>query len=613
MDKKEYLALKDLSVNQLKVLAADIRTDILYCVKKNGGHLSSNLGSVEFTLSLLKNFDPLDDDILFDVGHQTYAYKILTKRNLNNLRQLGGISPFSLKEESIYDKFNNGHASTSISTAMGMVKAKHDEKNNSYTVAVIGDGSISSGLSFEALNNLNNTNNTNLIIVLNDNGMSISKNVGLLSNTFQNIRKSRFYFNTKNKLISKLSKNVISRGILTAFQFIKNNLKKLIITPNVFEVLGLKYVGPYNGHDFHELDLAFERAKSYAQRGIPCIVHLLTKKGYGYGPAMEDEVGAYHGVNKKFDETTEISFPSFSLIKATKYVELLELDKDIYIISPAMEQGSGLQDIFKNYPSRCIDVGINEEHAITFASGLALKNKKPIIDIYSTFLQRSYDQLMEDLSRENINTTVIVEKVGLSGGDGSSHHGIYDVGFIKTIPHAKIYMPYDFKSTTYIFKNKLFIDKIPLFIRLSRDTPHVLYDEYVNNDAYYSAKKNSMRNNNLIIGVGPRSVPVLNEIDFCDRILLTSLLPTDKELSFIREYDNIFFYDVYDTKSGTLSILESYLYKHKFHSKLHAFTFDNEFYEHGNVEDLLIKYELDENTIIKKIKNIFTKKDELEE
>ena len=606
MEKKEYLALKELNISQLKSLAYSIRSDILLNVRENGGHLSSNLGIVELTLSLFRNFDPLDDDILFDVGHQTYPYKILTKRSLSTLRQLDGEPPFSSKEDSIFDKYNNGHSSTAISTSMGIAKAKKDSKNKSYTLALVGDASISSGLSFEALNNLSSNNNLPLIIVLNDNGMSISKNIGFLSKRFEKIRKSRFYFKTSSSLQKKLTRNKFTRKIYSFLSTIKNSIKNLFINRNLFEAMNLKYIGPYNGHDYTQLDLAFERAKFYAKNNKTCVVHIVTKKGYGYSPAMKDIDGDFHGVKTKFDETREISYPSFSEIKATYYLDLIKSDKSVYVISPAMEKGSGLTDVFKKYPSNCIDVGINEEHAITFASGLAIKNKKIIIDIYSTFLQRGYDQLFEDISREYIPATIMVEKVGLSGGDGASHHGIYDVGFIRSIPRSKIYMPFDYKSAIYLFKNKMFKENCPLFIRLSRDTPHVLYDKYENKDSYYILENNS---DNLIIGIGPRAVPVLNEFSSFDNVELISLLPSDEELSFIKtKYKNIFFYDAYSTSSGTLSIIKEYLYKIKYSGNFYYYTFENKFYPHGKVDDLLIKYHMDENYVIddiyKKVKKV---------
>lgn len=599
MKNKEYLAIKELNTNQLKSLAYSIRSNILLNVRENGGHLSSNLGIVELTLSLFKNFDPLDDDILFDVGHQTYPYKILTKRSLSSLRQLGGEPPFSSKDDSIFDKYNSGHSSTAISTSMGISKAKKDSLDKSYTLAIVGDASISSGLSFEALNNLSSNNNLPLIIVLNDNGMSISKNVGFLSKSFEKIRKSRFYFKTSSSLKKKLTKNKFTRKIYSLLSSIKNGFKNLFITKNLFEAMDLKYIGPYNGHDYSQLDLAFERAKLYAKNNRTCVVHIITKKGFGYPPAMNDIDGNFHGVKTKFDETREISYPSFSEIKATYYLDLLKEDKNVYIISPAMEQGSGLASVFKKYPSRCIDVGINEEHAVTFSSGLAIKNKKPIIDIYSTFLQRSYDQLFEDISRENISATIIVEKVGLAGGDGSSHHGIYDVGFIKSIPRSKIYMPFDYKSAIYIFKNKMFKENIPLFIRLSRDTPHVLYEEFENKDSYYIQENNS---DNLIICIGPRGVPVLNEFSNFDNVMLVSLLPSEEELSFIKKnYKNIFFYDAYSTSSGTLSIIKEYLFKIQFKGNFYSYTFEDIFYPHGKIDDLLLKYKMDETSIINDI------------
>ena len=288
-----FLGFESLSISQLNCLASDIRSDILSVCLANGGHLSSNLGAVELTIECLKSFNPLKDDILFDVGHQTYAYKILTGRNLKDIRLIDGVSPFLLKEESRYDKYSSGHAGDALPIAVGIAKSKANRKDDSFTVCVTGDSSILNGLSFESLNYLAEDKIKRLIIILNDNGMSISQNVGVIKKQFVKMRNSKFYFTASSFLNRKLSKTRVSRSLLFFLRKIKNGIRRLVIPNNIFESMSLKYMGPFDGNDLTSLDIAFNKAKLASLNG-PVILHLFTKKGYGFYPAMNDDEGEYH-------------------------------------------------------------------------------------------------------------------------------------------------------------------------------------------------------------------------------------------------------------------------------------------------------------------------------
>lgn len=595
------LSLADLKKDELRVLASDIRADILSTCFSNGGHLSSNLGVVEVTLSMLKNIDPEKNDILFDVGHQSYAYKMLTDRDISKIRIFNGVAPFNLREESAYDVYSNGHAGDSISTAIGIAKAKLLSHDESYTVAFVGDASIENGLSLEGLDFLAaNKDLKNLIIVLNDNGMAISKNKGALSSRFSHLRNSRFYFRTSNKLGSSMAKHKLTWKLFLKLRGLKDRLKAMFIRPTLFETWGIKYIGPFDGHDFDSLDLAFEKAKIVSLKQ-PVILHVITKKGYGFPEAMKDEMGSFHGVGSHYFEK-ERKDDDFSKFKEESLVKMMEEDEKIVLITPAMEKGSHLEKAFKMFPERCIDTGISEEHAIVMASGLALENYSPIVDIYSTFLQRGYDEILENISRNKVKTTFVVERCGLVGEDGSSHHGIYDVAMARSIPYSHVYMPFDVFSMKEVFKLIDEIDYGPIFIRFPKGKVEENKNGYsFKKDVAYLSYKQKKK---LILAIGPMGYQLLKKIDSeYDKIMLVNLLPSLEILDSLNlsSYDEIYLFDPYSIKEGTASLIACYLNKQKYQGDYFSYSLDNEFVTFGNNSSLYSSLGLDIDTVIENI------------
>ncbi len=591
--------LSALSNKELRVLSSELRNQILDACLTYGGHLSSNLGAVELTIALVREFDPFSNDILFDVGHQTYAYKILTGRNLYNLRNVGGTSPFSNPEESEADPYLNGHAGTALSTAYGMAKVKEDRGDESYTIAVVGDSSIVNGQSMEALSLLGSEKLKNLIIVCNDNGMSIGKDVSFFGKQFKKLRNSRVYFRTSSWLGRTMSKHNWSWRLFLKLRGFKDKIKHVFVKPTFFETMGLKYIGPYDGHDFESLSLAFSKAKSVASNG-PVVVHVITKKGYGYEKAMNDEEGIYHGV-KGMDMDPDENVTDFDKVKEEFLEEHLSKDDSSYVLCPAMVLSSGLQNVYDKYPERTIDCGIAEENTVTMAAGIALKGGYPIVDIYSTFLQRGYDQLFEDISREKVSALFYIERVGLVGPDGASHHGLYDVSYLKTIPYAKVLHPYDRQSFEKMSADVLAEKKGFVSIRLSTDNFADEENSYYKGETltYISEKESDV----LVISVGVKGYQLSlkcrdNDVSCA---LLTSLIPSEEELeaTLSKNIKSVVFYDPYSTVEGSSRIIENYCLRHSI--AFTSYSFDVDFYTFGKAEDLYKMYELDVDSVYQEI------------
>lgn len=604
---RSYEILAKLDEDNLKVLASDIRADILSCTLKNGGHLSSNLGTVELTMSLLRHFDPLKDDILFDVGHQTYTYKILTGRSLDHLRKTGGEPPFSDRFHSPFDKYNNGHAASSISVAYGIARAKRLKGDDSYTICVIGDSSLVSGLSMEALNVISEDKKTRLIIVLNDNGMAIGHNVGYLSKRFIRLRNSRLYFRTASRLGHAMSKSKLTWKAFLRLRSLKDHLRRFFINPTIFESMSIKYEGPVDGHDFSALDLAMVKAKKNILSG-PVVVHVLTKKGYGYPPAMEDEVGKFHGVSPDFDNTTMLKKPTldFVTLKSLYLLDYMRREPSAFVITPAMERGSGLENLFSLYPERTMDVGIAEEHAVTMAAGLALKGLYPIVDIYSTFLQRSYDEIIEDISRNRVSTVFIVERAGLVGEDGASHHGIYDVAMCSSIPYARCYMPYGKRSMARLFKEHFFNEIGPSFFRLTKDLP-IEEEDIERHTSVVDIVSLDPHKDTLILAIGPRGYDFMKKAEGnYTKMMLLNLLPSFEELNSIDafEYRNIFIYDPYSIVDGSVKHIASVLLEYGFKGKFSYKAFRNDFVTFGQTEDLFRMEGMDIDSALSALKEL---------
>lgn len=433
--------LKKLGDGEITALAAEIRQKILDTVSSNGGHLASNLGAVELTIALHRVFDSPRDRILFDVGHQCYTHKLLTGRYdlFSTLRKTGGISGFPRQAESEHDFFGSAHSSNSISAAIGMATAAKLSDSESTTIAVIGDGAFTGGMAYEALNNCID-NNLRLIIVLNDNEMSISKNVGTIDNYFARFRASRSYFRFKNRFVAAISRlpgNILYKGL----KAVKDKFKRLVLKENFFELLDLEYYGPLDGNNEKQLENVFLELKNH-RHGIS-VVHIKTVKGLGYLPA-EANPDIYHSVGS-FDREKGVvlsgSSETFSKAFGKAVTELAEKNDSICAVTAAMTAGTGLDSFKSTFPPRFFDVGIAEEHAATFCAGLSSGGKIPVFAVYSTFMQRCYDQLLMDVALQGLQTVLAIDRAGFVGDDGPTHHGLFDAAMLSTIPGALVFSP----------------------------------------------------------------------------------------------------------------------------------------------------------------------------
>ncbi len=445
--------LKKLNYAETSFLAEEIREKIIDTVSENGGHLASNLGVVELTLALHRSFDFPCDNIVFDVGHQCYVHKLLTGRNevFSSLRKCGGISGFTNRFESEYDSFGAGHSGTSVSAALGLLRADKLNNKKSYSIAVVGDGSFTNGMIYEALNNCTESD-SGLVVVLNDNEMSISKNVGAMSKYLSEFSNSRGYIKFKNKVYGFcLKTKLFGKALLVTGRFFKNALKKMFLNKNYFECLGLKYFGPIDGHDQELLELVFEQTKKH---NCPCIVHIITKKGKGYIPA-EMRPDIFHSTSP-FDKQSGETKPAkydFSSFFGDALTSLAEKDDRIVAVTAAMGYGTGLSKFTEKYPERFFDVGIAEEHALTFCAGMAAAGKRPVFAVYSSFLQRCYDQIIHDVAIQKLPVILAVDRAGLVPGDGMTHQGIYDSSFLLGIPSFEVYCPEDYTDLEFCLKS----------------------------------------------------------------------------------------------------------------------------------------------------------------
>ena len=439
--------LRRLERKQLLPLAEELRAYILETVSQSGGHLSSNLGTVELTIALHYIFNTPDDALIWDVGHQSYAHKILTGRRqqMATLRQFGGISGFPRRSESPYDTFGTAHSSTSISAALGMARAAQHQKKDHVAIAVIGDGAMSAGMAFEAMNNAGIYRDVPLVVVLNDNDMSISPPVGALNGYLARLMSGRFYAATKRGLNKVLS---IAPPILELAKRFEEHAKGMIVPATLFEEFGFNYIGPIDGHDLESLIPTLENIRMLAKEGSgPQFLHVVTRKGQGYKLAEADPI-LYHGPGK-FDPTIGIVSPNkpskktFTQVFGEWLCDMAEQDTRLIGITPAMREGSGLVEFEQRFPERYYDVGIAEQHAITFAAGLACAGEKPVVAIYSTFLQRGYDQLIHDVALQNLPVVFALDRAGLVGADGATHAGAYDIPFLRCIPNMLIMAPAD--------------------------------------------------------------------------------------------------------------------------------------------------------------------------
>ena len=460
--------IKKISEKDLRELAVDLRRMLIKSTAKNGGHLASNLGIVELTIALHRYLDFPKDKLIWDVGHQSYVHKILTGRKdrFDSLRKLDGLSGFPKRSESNCDAFGTGHASTSISAALGMVAARDLKGTKEKVVAVIGDGAMTGGMALEALNNAG-TLNSNLIIILNDNERSISRNVGGVARYLDGIRTNRKYLRLKNNVKETLNTSSLGNSLFEKLKTSKDMVKRLFVPGMFFEDMGLTYLGPINGHNIKEIQAALENA---GRVDGAVIIHAITRKGLGYKKA-EECPAKFHGVEpfdiKTGDNLSAKTGKSYTAIFSETMLEMAAKDERLVTITAAMPYGTGLYNFKQTYPKRFFDVGIAEEHAVTFAAGLAAGGLRPVVAIYSTFLQRAYDQIIHDVCLQQLPVVFAVDRAGLVGSDGETHQGIFDIGYLATVPGLTILSPKDGRELKEMLKYAYGLNK-PVAVRYSR-------------------------------------------------------------------------------------------------------------------------------------------------
>ncbi|MDN7245731.1 1-deoxy-D-xylulose-5-phosphate synthase [Planococcus shenhongbingii] len=464
--------LKELDNKQLVRLSEDIRQFLIENLSRTGGHIGPNLGVVELTLALHKVFDSPADKFIWDVGHQSYVHKILTGRasQFDTLRQFKGLCGFPKRNESDHDVWETGHSSTSLSAAMGMAAARDIKKADNHVIPIIGDGALTGGMAFEALNHIGHEK-TNMIIILNDNEMSIAPNVGAMHSMLGRMRTAGKYNKVKDDLEYLLKKiPAVGGRLASTAERLKDSLKYLVVSGMFFEELGFTYLGPIDGHDLEELEDNLRYAKKTEG---PVLLHVITKKGKGFLPAETDTVGTWHGTGPYKMETGDLvkssnTAPSWSGLVAETVRKLARTDERIVAITPAMPVGSKLVGFASEFPDRFYDVGIAEQHAATMAAGLATQDMKPFLAIYSTFLQRAYDQVLHDICRQNLNVFIGIDRAGLVGADGETHQGVFDIAFLRNLPNMVIMMPKDENEGQHMVKTAIDYNGGPIALRYPR-------------------------------------------------------------------------------------------------------------------------------------------------
>lgn len=578
--------IKDLSEDELNLLCADIRENIINSCAKNGGHLSSSLGVVELTVALHHYFNLPKDKLIFDVGHQCYAHKILSGRTLDNLRQENGPAGFQKRNESEYDPYEAGHSSTSISAAMGFASARDLNKEDYNVIAVIGDSSLANGLAYEAINQLG-TFDHKVILIINDNNQSIGKAVGYSSNTWEKFRLSKGYLRRKEKYVHFMKKTAFGRGIYKVTSAIKNFFKYVVTRKNTFQNMGLYYISNIDGHDISALEKAFKYAVN-APSSVA--IHITTIKGKGYEYAEKDKQGEWHGVIP-FDVKTgaplakvDPNLASWSKTYADLVDSFMQKDEKMVVINPATVIGSHLCEVFDKYPDRTFDVGISEEHAAVFASGMAINGLHPYLSVYSTFLQRSYDEISHDIARMDADVTLLIDRVGLPGQDGETHEGIFDVAYLNSIPNISICMAKDQKEALDLFNFSINYTH-PLAIRYSRGKTLIQETREPRDIKLGEWCIQNNGDDTVIITYGPIVNDVVNK--FKEHTIVNALFQKPIDIELLKTLLNkkqIVIYDLYGTEEGFASIVKEALFSLNYKGIIKSLCVPSEFIKHGSID-----------------------------
>ena len=587
--------IKGLKEDELNLLASDIRTNIINNCAKNGGHLSSSLGVVELTVAIHHFFNLPQDKVIFDVGHQCYAHKILSGRSLENLRKSNGVAGFQKMNESEYDPYEAGHSSTSIGAAMGMAVARDLNNENYNVIAVIGDSSLANGVAYEALNNLG-TFDHKVILIINDNNRSIGKSVGHSSNMWEKFRLGKGYLKRKERFRRVMKKTAVGRFFYRVTSAIKAFFKYLLVKKNTFHNMGLYYISNVDGHDIKSLERAFKYA---ANAPSSVAIHVSTIKGKGYEYAETDKVGDWHGV-VPFDVKTgkplkelDDNHICWSGVYANFLMEEMDKDDKAVIINPATALGSKLTEIYDKYPDRTYDVGISEEHAAIFASGMAVSGLHPYLSAYSTFLQRAYDEISHDIARMNVPVTILIDRVGLPGEDGETHEGIFDVSYLNSMPNFAICMVKDMKEAKELF-NFASSYNHPLAIRYPRGVTLKMNTSNLEELKLGEWKKeNNVNSDKVIISYGP----VVNELTerFSKYQIINALFQKPIDINLLKSLldKDIVIYDLYGSKDGFASIVLDALNELGYKKNVKTLCVPHIFISHGSTKEQRTNLHLD--------------------
>lgn len=594
--------VKKLNNEETALLCEEIRSKIIDVVSKNGGHLASSLGAVELTVALHRVFSSPEDAIIFDVGHQSYTHKLLTGRReqFDTLRQENGISGFMRPDESKHDPFVTGHSSNSISAAYGVYKAKTISGQGGTAIAVIGDGAMTGGMAYEALNNAG-AKKSNFIVVLNDNKMSISRNVGAMSRAFTKMRNRKGYHKMKFAISSLLLKiPLIGEPIHNFIFWIKENLKSLVYKNNIFTSLGFNYLGPVNGHDIEAMERLFVIAKSYNR---PTLVHVVTTKGKGYSHA-ENQPKDYHGVSS-FDIVKGKGCSksmTYSDVAGEALCSLAAQNKKVCAITAAMAEGTGLTEFAAKYKSRFFDVGIAEQHAVTFASGLASGGMIPFFAVYSTFLQRGYDQVLHDAAIANVPIKLLVDRAGIVGDDGESHQGVFDVAYLSTIPNVNIYSPCYFNELKRLIVDTANKKELSV-IRYPRGSENNNFNGEIDGD-YTVITQNGSK---VIVTYGrifANAVEAQKSLPDTDVLKLNKVFPISNQIiDLLKKYKEVYFFEEGILSGGIAEHIGCKLLSSGFNGKYSTYAIDSEFVGASTIPSALKKYKLDTESMIQIVRD----------